>query len=56
VEARRRAREAANAELRSIVKAWNDVFAVEAFFVELDRRAETAMWTGDLREDRGAGV
>ena len=35
------ARQAAKDELRSIVKAWNDAFAVEAFFAELSRRAKT---------------
>jgi GTP1/Obg family GTP-binding protein len=40
-EARRRARQAAKEELRSIVKAWNDAFALEAFFTELSRRAAT---------------
>jgi hypothetical protein len=38
-EARQRARQAAKEELRSIVKAWNDAFALEAFFTELSRRA-----------------
>ncbi len=38
-EAQQRARQAAKEELRSIVKAWNDAFALEAFFTELSRRA-----------------
>lgn len=38
-EALQRARQAAKDELRQIVKAWNDAFAVEAFFTELSRRA-----------------
>lgn len=40
-EARERAKQAAKDELRAIVKAWNDAFAVEAFFSELSRRAAT---------------
>ena len=40
-EARERARQAAKDELRAIAKAWNDAFAVEAFFTELSRRAAT---------------
>ena len=40
-EARQRARQAAKDELRAIVKAWNDAFALEAFFAELSRRAAT---------------
>jgi hypothetical protein len=39
-EARQRARQAAKEELRSIVKAWNDAFALDAFFTELSRRAQ----------------
>jgi len=39
-EARQRARQAAKEELRSIVKAWNDAFALDAFFNELSRRAK----------------
>jgi hypothetical protein len=38
-EARQHARQAAKEELRSIVKEWNDAFALEAFFTELSRRA-----------------
>jgi hypothetical protein len=38
-EALKRARQAAKDELRAIVKAWNDAFALEAFFAELSRRA-----------------
>lgn len=38
-EARQRARQAAKEELRSIVKAWNEAFALEAFFTEASRRA-----------------
>src|SRR6185436_8305003 len=34
-EAQQRARQAAKEELRSIVKAWNDAFALDAFFNEL---------------------
>jgi hypothetical protein len=40
-EARQRARQTAMEELRSIVKAWNEAFALEAFFIELTRRAST---------------
>ena len=40
-KARQQARQAAKEELRGIVKAWNDAFAVEAFFTELSRRAAT---------------
>jgi hypothetical protein len=43
---RQQARQVAKEELRSIVKAWNDSFAVEAFFTELSRRAATL--DGDL--------
>ena len=39
VEARQRARQEAKKELRDIVEAWNDAFALEAFFTELSRRA-----------------
>jgi hypothetical protein len=39
-EARQRARQTAKDELRSIVKAWTDAFALEAFFNELSRRAQ----------------
>jgi hypothetical protein len=38
-KARQQARQAAKDELRAIVKAWNDAFALEAFFTELSRRA-----------------
>jgi hypothetical protein len=38
-EALQRARQAAKDDLRQIVKAWNDAFALEAFFKELSRRA-----------------
>jgi hypothetical protein len=38
-EARQKARQAAKDELRSIVKTWNDAFALEAFFNEVSRRA-----------------
>lgn len=38
-EALQRAKQAAKDELRQIVNAWNDAFAVEAFFTELSRRA-----------------
>jgi len=38
-EARQRARQAAKEELRSILKVWNDAFALEAFFALLSRRA-----------------
>ena len=40
-EALARARHKAKEDLRSIVGAWNDAFALEAFFAELSRRAET---------------
>jgi hypothetical protein len=46
-EALRRARQAAKEELQSIVKAWNDAFALEAFFNELSLRAQ--MLVGDER-------
>ncbi len=49
VEARQRARQAANEELRSIVKAWNDAFALEAFFGEVSRSA--AVLEGDDRAE-----
>lgn len=38
-KARQQARQEAKDELRSIVKSWNDAFALEAFFTELSRRA-----------------
>lgn len=38
-EALKRARQVAKEELRAIVKAWNEAFALEAFFVELSRQA-----------------
>jgi hypothetical protein len=46
-EARQRARQASLEELRSIVKTWNDAFALEAFFTELSRRASA--FDGDER-------
>jgi GTP1/Obg family GTP-binding protein len=46
-EARQHARQAAREELRSIVTAWNDAFALEAFFTELLRRA--TLLAGDDR-------
>jgi len=36
-EGKKQARQAAKDDLRSIVKAWNDAFAIEAFFTELSR-------------------
>lgn len=39
-EARQRARQAGKEELQSIVKAWNDAFALDAFFNELSRCAQ----------------
>ncbi len=39
VEARQRARQAARDELRTILGAWTDAFALEAFFLEVSRRA-----------------
>lgn len=53
-EARQRARQAAKEELRSIVKAWNDAFALEAFFGELSRRA--AILEGDDRAELEARI
>jgi flagellar biosynthesis/type III secretory pathway protein FliH len=47
-EALQRARQAAKEELRSIVRAWNDAFALEAFFTELSLRAERL--SGEARE------
>ncbi len=38
-EARQRARQAAKDELHSIIKAWNDSFALDALCTELSRRA-----------------
>jgi hypothetical protein len=49
-EARQRARQAAKEELRTIVKAWNDAFALEAFFTALSRRASA------LDEDERANL
>jgi hypothetical protein len=48
-EARQRARQAAKEELRSIVKAWNEAFALEAFFDELSHRAQALV--GDERTE-----
>jgi hypothetical protein len=53
-EARQRARQAAKEELRSIVKAWNDAFALEAFFTELSRCA--AALEGDDRAELEARI
>lgn len=53
-EARQRARQAAKDELRSIVKAWNEAFALEAFFDELSRRA--GMLEGDERAELEARI
>ncbi len=53
-EARQRARQAAKEELRSIVKAWNDAFALEAFFTELSRRASAL--DGDERANLEARI
>ena len=53
-EARQRARHAAKDELRSIVKGWNEAFALEAFFTELSRRAATL--AGDERADLEARI
>jgi hypothetical protein len=53
-EARQRARQAAKEELRSIVKAWNDAFALDAFFNELSRRAQTLV--GGERADFEARI
>lgn len=53
-EARQRARQAAKEELRSIVKAWNDAFALDAFFTELSRRASAL--DGDERANLEARI
>jgi hypothetical protein len=53
-EARQQAAQAAKEELRSIVKAWNDAFALEAFFNELARHAATL--GGDQRADLEARI
>jgi hypothetical protein len=53
-EATDRARQAAKEELRSIVRAWNDAFALEAFFTELCRHAATL--DGDERTDLEARI
>lgn len=53
-EARQRARQAAKEELRAIVKAWNDAFALEAFFTELSRHA--AALDGDERANLEARI
>jgi hypothetical protein len=53
-QARQRARQAAQDELRSIVEAWNDAFALEAFFTELSRRAQTLK--GEERGDLEARI
>jgi hypothetical protein len=53
-EARQRARQAAKEDLRSIVKAWNDAFALEAFFTELSRRASAL--DGDERANLEARI
>ena len=53
-EARERARQAAKEELRSIVKAWSDAFALEAFFTELARRASAL--DGDERANLEARI
>jgi len=53
-EARQRARQAAKEELRSIVKAWNDAFALDAFFTELSRRASAL--NGDERANLEARI
>jgi GTP1/Obg family GTP-binding protein len=53
-EAWQRARQAAKEELRSIVKAWNDAFALEAFFTELSRRASAL--DGDKRANLEAHI
>jgi len=47
-------RQAAKEELRSIVKAWNDAFALEAFFTELPRRASAL--DGDERANLEAHI
>jgi hypothetical protein len=53
-QAIQRARQAAKEELRSIVKAWNDAYAVEAFFNELARRA--AILEGEDRANLEARI
>jgi hypothetical protein len=53
-EARQRARQAAKEELRSIFKAWNDAFALDAFFNELSRRAQGLV--GDERAEFEARI
>lgn len=53
-EVRQRARQAAKEELRVIVKAWNDAFALEAFFTELSRRASAL--DGDERANLEARI
>lgn len=53
-EARQRARQAAKEELRSILKAWNEAFALEAFFNELSRRAQALV--GNERADFDARI
>ena len=53
-EARQRARQAAKEELRAIVKAWNDAFALEAFFTELTRHV--AALDGDERANLEARI
>ena len=53
-EARQRARQAAKEELYSIVEAWNDAFALEAFFTELSVRAATL--DGDERANLEARI
>jgi GTP1/Obg family GTP-binding protein len=53
-EARQRARQAAKEELRAIVKAWNDAFALEAFFTELSHHA--AALDGDERANLEARI
>jgi hypothetical protein len=53
-EARQRARQAAREELRSIVRAWNDAFALEAFFTELSRHASAL--AGDERSNLEAHI
>jgi hypothetical protein len=53
-EAQQRARQAAKEELQSIVKAWKDAFALDAFFNELSRRAKALV--GDERADLEARI
>jgi hypothetical protein len=53
-EARQRAMQAAKEELRSIVRAWNDAFGLEAFFSELARHAATL--GGDERAELDARI